>query len=357
MTDYRTKFLEMFDQLQTTPLFIEMEKTVENSPWHREANVRVHTGMVVDEYVRRTDERADSQWTRVEYLGALACAFHDVGKPSARIAKYSEARGDYFAYPGHDLVSARLFEDYAMTVGMDHDDIWYVSWLIEHHMPWDIKDFTKRKWLALTANAISIPVYTTMLMADAIGRTSDDSEEKVRKSEEWVDEFIELGTTVTQTIVDDNAPVLIMPIAASGSGKSTLLDRWTAIDDIDVFSLDRLRLSFYDTDDYATAFARSCEDKTFMARSQDVFKQMISTKRNVFVDNTNGSTKRRRFWIDYARQHGYAVVAVLLPIQLQTILDRQHTRGDKNVPRDAVIRQYMSQQSPSLGEFDAILYA
>ena len=103
---YRGAFLELYAQLTTTDMFLVMEQTVEASPWHREANVKVHTDMVVSEYVQRTDA-AKIQWERTDFLGAAACAFHDTGKPAAKIQKYREDRGNYFAFHGHEVVSSR----------------------------------------------------------------------------------------------------------------------------------------------------------------------------------------------------------------------------------------------------------
>ena len=113
--DYRATFESQYGALKHThPWFRSMECTVENSPWHREDNVLVHTDMVVDEYVTRANaDHANGAWSHLTYLGAIACAFHDVGKPVARTAKFSEARGNYFSYPGHELAPARMFEDYA----------------------------------------------------------------------------------------------------------------------------------------------------------------------------------------------------------------------------------------------------
>lgn len=355
-TNYRSNFLELFRRLQDHPLFQTMEQTVENSPWHREANVRIHTTMVVGEYLVRTDKRVGTDnWQLPEYLGALACAFHDVGKPAARTAKYSEARGDYFAYPGHDLISARLFEDYAVgnLPDLSSYDIWAVSWLIEHHMPWDMKDNTKREWLAKTAANIGTDVYTTILISDTVGRWSDDSAEKVAKSQAWIDEFVQLN--VHERVVLPNVPTLWVPIGASGTGKTTLLSTIRRQrPHVQVFSLDALRHEFYDPDDYAKAFAASCADKEFSSRAQAVFKQMVDEGVSIYVDNTNTSVKGRRFWIDYARQHGYFCIGLVLPVQIDTIVDRQRTRTDKSVPADAVRRQYMSLQAPSYGEFDLI---
>jgi predicted kinase len=360
--DYRATFMSQFGALKhENALFAEMERTVENSPWHREANVLVHTEMVVDEYVNAADLyhsdecRIDPVWDRMTYLGAIAAAFHDVGKPAARTAKFSEARGNYFSYPGHELMSARLFEDYATKrfPMFGAQDIYIICWMLEHHMPWEVKDKTKRENMAKTVKMYDLlDVFTRLLLSDQYGRTSDDAETKRADVRAWIAEFRELAETVKLSPVDIDAPVLYMPIACSGSGKSTFR---ASLGDVNTFSLDDLRHEFYDATDYARAFQLSTEDKSFDARANARFHAVVKQKQDLYLDNTNCSAKRRRWYLDIARKHGYTVTAVLFPINIDEVIRRQTTRTDKTVPAHAVQRQYMSLQLPSIGEFDTIL--
>ena len=78
--DYRSRFIEFyFNELQTHPIFQEMNSLAEESPWHREDSIGIHTNMVVSEFI----SRSPANWERVDMVGALACAFHDFGKPKA----------------------------------------------------------------------------------------------------------------------------------------------------------------------------------------------------------------------------------------------------------------------------------
>ncbi len=360
--DYKQAFLSWYDNFKHTDLFLSMEAISENSPWHREATVGIHTEMVVSEYINAADLyhsdecRVDPIWDRETYLGAVACAFHDVGKPGARTAKFSEARGNYFSYPGHELMSARLFEDYAAQHSHDFgpDEIYMICWMLEHHMPWEVKDKTKRENMARTVRELGfVDVFTRVLFADQYGRISDDAETKHASVREWVAEFANLVYSVdVSKDVDADAPVLYMPIAASGSGKSTFR---ASLGDVNTFSLDDLRHEFYDATDYAKAFQRSVEDKSFDSRANARFHAVVKQKKDLYVDNTNCSAKRRRWYLDIARKHGYTLVAVLFPISIDEVVRRQTTRTDKTVPAHAVQRQYMSLQLPCYGEFDRVL--
>ena len=180
--------------LYNSPMWENMAAVTEGSPWHREANVRIHTEMVVKEYILRTP----GEWTTSDMRGAIACAFHDVGKPKAKVTKYNAQRGQYFAFHGHEQVSARLWEDYAvrewstLEQWFEWDDIYKIGWMIEYHVPWALKDHNKRIMLAKTANYVDSNVFTRVLLADQYGRESDDQEAKLTVVRDWVDEFRKL---------------------------------------------------------------------------------------------------------------------------------------------------------------------
>ena len=358
---HRVKFTELFDSNKGTTLFQAMEQTVEASPWHREKNVLVHTEMVVGEYVRMTDELG-RPWTRDDYLGAISCMFHDTGKPAAKIEKYREDRGHYFAFHGHETISSRLFETFACENPdlFTADEIYKICWMIEYHMPWEMAAKEKRRNLALTAIGIGVDVYTRALLADQYGRIADDADAKNKRAEAWINEFKELCETVEPIVIDPVAPMMFVLIGTSGSGKSTLIN-WIKQfhPNADVFSLDELRHQFYnnnrDHEGYRDAFNQSVEDKTFNGRADSAFSTMVRERNVMIIDNVNAGAKRRANYITQGRRNGYHVVAVTMPVSLQTVLDRQNSRTDKSVPDEAVRRQYASIQQPSLGEFDLIL--
>lgn len=359
--DYRAKFLQIYDQIKQSkrPLFDKMRATVENSPWHREANVFVHTEMVVDQYIRLTDNDV-YPWTSTDYLGALACLFHDTGKPMAETPKYSDERGHYRSYHGHEVLSARLWEDYAATAEnlCSPEDTAKVSWFIEHHMPWNILKDDKLDNIARTALVYGYDAYSRALLADQYGRIADDQPTKNAAAEKWTEELRQRAQALAPHYAVTGKPVLIMPIATSGAGKSTYLQQHVPADTA-VFSLDRLRHEWYDKDDYSKAFELSVSDSAFKSKStaefMRVLKQCAKEGRSLYIDNTNLSSKGRRSYLVAAQTHGFTTEAVLFPVALQTVIDRQQTRSDKTVPTQAVVRQYFSLQTPTLGEFDNIV--
>ena len=392
--DYRTRFIEFyFNELHEHPIFQEMSNLSENSPWHRESSVAIHTDMVVAEFISRSPEN----WNQVDMVGAVAAAFHDFGKPESMEELYREDRGNYKRFAGHEKVSARIFEDWAASnmatmewLGLEAKHIHMIAWLCEYHLPWALKKPEKRRALALTAmyierecSALLDPFYTQatqqevysanilerLLLSDTWGRISDDAETKRQNALIWVAEFQQLKLHIQlnpETIYehagprrfgteDDSAPVLYVAIGAPACGKSTF--RRELNEETLIHNLDDLRREWYNDDnvDMQTIWKRSTEDKQFMNKVHKHFIELIKTGQNVYGDNTNASSKVRRFYVTEARKHGYKVVALLFPTPLQILLDRQKSRGDEAVPDFAIKNIWNAISQPQIGEFDEIL--
>jgi predicted kinase len=149
----------------------------------------------------------------------------------------------------------------------------------------------------------------------------------------------------------------MFPIGPSGAGKSTFFKKYVeTMPDrrVSVFSFDALRLEWYNTTDYAEAFHKSVEDKTFEQRAKNVFIELVKSKVDIYVDNTNLGARRRAFFVNEARRRGYITTGIILHVPEQLVLGRQFTRGDKNVPAASVSQMYYSVQVPSLDEMDII---
>jgi hypothetical protein len=198
MSDAGYNFERFFAQFQLFQYWKDMENTHEDSPWHREASVAVHTDMLINWYFDHYyNERDDKQ----RMLTLVGCLFHDVGKPRAQIIKFSEERGEYRAYHGHELISARMWTDFAMGnrdfvegyTGFTLTDIANVALMIEYHVPFALKDKTKRRNLK-TAFLTRMgkgghQAWLDMLNCDQHGRISDDQEKKLADVALWMSEW------------------------------------------------------------------------------------------------------------------------------------------------------------------------
>ena len=362
-TTTKSKFIAWyFNEFKFDPLFEVMDGMAEDSPWHRELSIGIHTNMVVTEYIGNSE----GGWAlRDGLMGAFAAAFHDVGKPGACQFKWKEERGDYKSFNGHEILSARLWENWAvsnwslLTERFDFQprDIYRVGWLIEHHKPWDIKKTEKLQNMARTAVQLDlVDTFVDLIQSDTWGRLSDDADSKRNKVGTWVDSFVYRVSQLSPLpyLDPDTTPVLVMPIGASGCGKSTYRASDMCPDEAIAYSWDDLRVEWYSAD-YDEAYTLSCEDKQFISKAHARFVEHVKTGQDIYVDNTNISARRRRFFITEARRRGYYVAAVLFPISIDTLMDRQGTRTDKVVPPHAVSQHFHSIQLPQYGEFDEVV--
>jgi predicted kinase len=148
---------------------------------------------------------------------------------------------------------------------------------------------------------------------------------------------------------------LYIAIGASGTGKSTLLKNLRVDNpDIESFSFDDLRHEWYDKNDYGNAFKLSTADKEFNKKAHAEFKKMIKAGGDIFVDNTNLTKERRKFYLDLAKKYNYHTIGFNMPIDVETIVARQKTRGDKNVKESAVRDQFARLQPGTADEFDEL---
>jgi hypothetical protein len=202
-TEALQRFDQFFQTFRKTKLWEAMVNTREDSPWHREENVGVHTQMLVRWYMENlAAHRADTQ----RVLTLTACVFHDVGKPPAEIIKHSEERGTYRAYHGHELISARLWTDFAMShPEMVREDLQFslmdianVAMMIEHHVPFQLKDPQKKlnlkRGMWIRMGEFGHQAWLDLLNSDQHGRISDDQPTKLAAVAEWLEDWEKVPT-------------------------------------------------------------------------------------------------------------------------------------------------------------------
>lgn len=384
---YKTLFLEFYEEFKKSPLYAQMQDTVEASHWHREANVAVHTDMVIEQYLLLID----GDWTFDHYKGAFACAFHDVGKPTAEETKESDTRGTYRSYAGHEPVSARSFEDYIVSNWslfqnkflFEKDTIYQIGWMIQMHLPYKLGN-DKLEDVAYTVINIlptNPEVFEYVLTADQFGRISDTHEENKAGMKNWLDtkyyiqlnkalegkntewqrswaKSLEIGVNSDQT-----TNVVWVLVGPTSSGKSTIRNRLMAtMVNTQVYSYDDMRYERYDDDisqqmnekdRYDYIHRRYREDETlFKAEGLKRFQQMLDNKVSIIIDNMNISSKSRRRYVTLANQKGYKVVYVLLPCSVEQVLSRNRSRGDRGMSDQYITDKiYYNAVYPSMNKY------
>jgi predicted kinase len=147
------------------------------------------------------------------------------------------------------------------------------------------------------------------------------------------------------------SPVLYVPIGPSGSGKSTLYKKLqTVLPEISSFSLDSLRHEWYDPNDYDAAWKSSAADPAFYPRAQALFCEQLASLQDIYFDATNLNPSKRDFYVQRAKASGYFVVGIVFSVNVDILIARQATRGDKSIAEDVVRSQYASLVPPQIGE-------
>lgn len=360
--------LEQFvAEFKLTPQWATMAGTVENSPWHREANVAVHTEMVMQQFA----DKFAHQYTETERkVGTLALLFHDTGKPSAEeVLEKKDGSGEkYRRYAGHEQNSAVTFQECYLQMPslralLTQHEARAVRWMIEHHLPYGYKDAQKRKGLAVATHAAlheagcSYDLFFDCLRSDAAGRISDDHETKLQAVEDWIKNFEQIEVGYLDSPYPQTMYLLVGP---SGSGKSTWVNARRTDDDV-VISYDTMKLHFWmwkndptssafiphgvnvkEHYDVAWRFANENESEFQKFANQMIEHKLEMIKNrggNVYVDVVNASKKKRAKFVELAKQKKFRVEGVEFWNRFETLLARQKTRDDKDVPYGALKQQ------------------
>jgi predicted kinase/CRISPR/Cas system-associated endonuclease Cas3-HD len=359
-------FYQMFDEIyedfKSSIYAHQMLLTREDSPWHREDNVMEHTRMCLSWY----DNNLKSKRNEFQhFLTKMAILFHDTGKPRARTEKYSESRGTYFDYPGHEQISAMMFMNYIAEKKLEKfkpieqlslRDISFIRFMIQFHLPYEfnIKKIAevKKHIIVNYTSELNFVCFTDLILSDAHGRISDDMEAKIERVDSWVEKFKMLQYQQDVYIPKkENQPILHVLIGASGNGKSSYIEKYKTEDDVH-FGLDLMREKFYieknnKSSSYSDYFNFCIENqKEFDQYSLKEFISLIKSNKSIFLDNTNCTTKSRRKWIEEAKRHGYLIKGIELISPVSVLVERQSTRGDKNVPEKSVMNQYFKCAMP-----------
>ncbi len=355
-----TQFEDIYHNFTKTSYWHHMLMTQENSPYHREENTAVHTQMTLRFYKEHFFlNRSENE----RLLSQLALLFHDVGKPKCEVEKFTEKRGQHKSYAGHELVSARIFEDYVLSnnnFGLTDLQIRQVRWMIENHLPYGRKcynDFRIDSTRALTGN---LQMFADVLLSDAGGRITEDS--KIPFVTNWVNETLYLQEQDQKHNSGLTAYILVGP---SGSGKSTVSEKLMQDANTVIFSFDNYRIEYYSnifpehTTNIKELYKQAwnyCNEhaEKFNEYTRKKFNEFIKQNKNIIIDNTNLSPKSRRQWVTILRQHNYYIIGFEFMSPLYLLEQRIHQREDKTMSLEVVTNQYYSTQSIRYSEVDSI---
>lgn len=376
-------FMNFWEQVQKTPHWQTMVETVEDSPWHREANVAVHTTMCIQHYIETT---AELRTPRQQIMTLMTLLFHDFGKPEAEeVLDRKDGSGQYRRYAGHEPKSANEFLSFMceqhdlreqfFAQGFGWEDIRRIKFMIENHLPFGMTNPTKRANLRRavieTLGSDEVCFYD-QLWSDGNGRISDDHEAKSAALMEWIVQFQQVIPAPVK-VPKDTAPTMYVLVGPVGAGKTTWVSQLKAMNrgkKIIVVSEDEYRVQYalgvaegqelskllsLNRKDQYDACWRMCHLDDRYSRGYEVFiteKLIDAVKSNaefIVIDRTNATRKSRSKWIQAGRQHGARITSVEFFVSEGVSSNRQLTRTDKRVPATTVHDMFMRFETPWVG--------
>ncbi len=352
-----------------------MEKCVEGSQWHREENVAVHTDMVVDYFL---NNYYDENYPKYSTLIFLATLFHDTGKPIAKLnpnnRKVNDEGVTYFRFTGHELLSARIFEQYALNSSLmqnfdlTEEDVFSITWLIENHLPFGVKKSNKVQSILGTVDKIfngQREWFTWMLTSDCYGRISDNHDAKKKDMHDWCVETVLSNPWKFEPNLDAEKELTVL-IGPSGSGKSTFTSQYP---DATVYSWDKIRIAIAkdhevwddnlsDAWNYNNAYQYIRDtvdgDAEFKSRIQNELNEALRSSDHVIIDNVNLSRKRRNQFVTAARAKGFKVTGVYFQVTEEVLKKHHDARTDHKIGFGIVKDMHQRVQVPNYVEFDEI---
>lgn len=377
MENFKDAFIEWYSRnfISSDHEYVTaMKQTVENSPYHREKNVAVHTDMVVNEYIKQTPET----WSREDLLGAIVATFHDVGKPKTQKREYSSKYKKVVnRYNNHEEYSANMWIDFwskdemnIKSIVSDKIEAYNIAVMIAYHLPYNLGS-QKIKMLRTHLYRFNLgSVFGKILIADSRGRISDATVEP--RNVDW---YIDYGFAdkVLDTFPLSSVTDVHVMVGAPGSGKSTYCRNYSETDVI--YSFDSIRedsfpefstyhekftaFNSYDFDNDKTLHHKYGVPESINTQSHFLDYLMVEGKKSVksngifVIDNTNTNRKSRRKLKNSISCNGMKAVYFIGPFS--KIIENNKTREHyKAIPMDVLKRMYFLCVPPLFGEFDDI---
>ncbi|WP_027857896.1 AAA family ATPase [Marinobacterium jannaschii] len=376
------------DKLATYfPLLERYESTEQDSQWHAEGNVAIHTDMVLNELYCLLNREANHIQGQDRQALILSALLHDIAKPITTRSK--EIAGvERVVASGHEERGLSYLAIRLLALPLEYDVIHKVMALVGyHHMPklLVVKNQGYGQYLNLALNA-DIELLYWLEVADMRGRLCSDLDSQLDLLDQfkmfaeeygvWQDcapfstatRSIQVKATVVEQIYLDSYAVrllidndihmaeeavsktyqssssyshLYVMCGVSGSGKSS----WIAanLKDFEVISLDEIRRELNGGQESQKNRGR------VLQLAKERLKTALAKKRNVVWDATNIRRDFRKVVCDYGRNYGALVTMVVFQLA-ESILIKRDSERSRSVGRDVISDQIDRLQWPEFSE-------
>lgn len=173
-----------------------------------------------------------------------------------------------------------------------------------------------------------------------INRNQGLSASEAKKNVPQVEESMEVEPASQNDAVPTKqfkpTPKMKICVGMSGSGKSTLAKRLVETDGYVEISRDNFREQLFGQDYKFTKH----NEKIIEEKIEKYWEELLKTKPNIIVSDTNLNPKYRQLWIDRANTNGYIPELVPLEITLEEAYKRNIKRGYKALDTNVLNNQY-----------------
>jgi len=366
---------------------LRFKDTLQDSEWHGEGNVHIHTNMVLAElYILFKEQASHIQGWRRQAL-ILGTLLHDIGKPVR--TRSLEIQGiERIASPQHESVGRSYLAFKLTELNLSFKVVWVVLNLVgEHHMPklLAVKNKPAHDYWCLARQADTELLYW-LEVADMRGRICPDLNKQLLNLEEFklfAEEYAVWGQKLdvrsiltpqldkldarAQNYVYAHAlyqlengkisqpeealattyqhreqhPHLVVMCAPSGSGKSS----WIAqhYPDYVLVSLDELRKKF-------NGDRSSQKNKgQILQASKEQLKVALRQKQGVVWDATNIRSDYRAIITGLGRDY-HALITLVVFLLPEKLIYKNNRKRQYSVPDNVLDKQLNGYQLPLLSE-------
>jgi tRNA nucleotidyltransferase (CCA-adding enzyme) len=191
-----------------------LKGTVQDSHWHPEGDVEIHTKWVIKRMFDICERENITGEERVVFI--FAALFHDIAKPQTTEISFSEKHQRICVTSNrHDVEGAKMTEEILLRIGIKPVIVEKVVKLVKFHLAhtslFSIDSLRSQKSallkLSKNLNPATISDVLLLIEADTLGRGDVDSERILRVQEE-IKEIRDLADTLHVT-TEERKPILM----------------------------------------------------------------------------------------------------------------------------------------------------
>lgn len=373
---------------QSLPLLKELENTPQDSEWHAEGNVAIHTQMVMD----AAQEEASNSDHNTDLL--YAAAFHDIAKPITTFEREFDGKMRIIS-PRHAAIGRSYLTTHLLSESSLNFDKNMILALVGHHH--DVRklvmDNSPRAKYARLSRLCPLPQLYHLCRSDMIGRINHEQEHQLEQIELFKmqaqeyecweqnpysgwdsalrDNFpkrselfhqhalaasiSDYENGIIQSLyeaiprawnIPESTYTTTLLCGPSGSGKSTWIDENRT--DETVISLDQLRKQITGKRETQT------KNGQVMQAAKEALKEALRNKKNIIWDATNTREDGRKWVLDLAKNYGAYTRIITLPTSVKTLISRNQKR-EHPIPIKALMNQIKRTEWPFMDEAHEVI--